>query len=91
MVKPLLDLLKKELFFEWKEEQLKAIEDLEEKFLFAFVLKFLDFTKSFKVHTYANDFTIRRVLMQEGHLITFENKKFFETQLQWLIHLKNYI
>ncbi len=73
---------KKGVISEWKEEQLKAIEDLEEKFLSAFVLKFLDFTKSFKVHTNANDFTIRRVFMQEGHLIAFENKKLFEAQLQ---------
>jgi hypothetical protein len=31
MAKPLLDFLKKELSFEWKEEQQKAFEDLKEK------------------------------------------------------------
>jgi len=67
--------------------------DLEEKFLSTLVLKFLDFTNSFEVHTNASDFTIRRVLilMQEGHLIAFESKKLFKAQLQWLIHLKSCI
>jgi hypothetical protein len=40
MAKPFLDLLKKELSFEWKEEQQKAFEDLKEKFSFAPMLKF---------------------------------------------------
>jgi len=52
------------------------------------VLKFLDFTKPFEVHIDANDFVINRVFMQDGHLITFENKKFCGMQLQWPIHEK---
>jgi hypothetical protein len=41
MVKPLSNLLKKELSFKWKEEQQKTFEDLKEKFLSALLLKFL--------------------------------------------------
>jgi hypothetical protein len=89
MAKPLLDLLKKELFFKWKEEQYRAFEDLEKTNLFAPVYKVLDFTKSFEVHTNANDFSIGGVLMQKVFLIAFKNKKFFEAQLQWLIHLRS--
>lgn len=52
------------------------------------LLKFLDFTKSFKVHTNVNDFTIDNVLMQDGHSRTFENKKLLGAQLRWPTHEK---
>jgi hypothetical protein len=42
------------------------------------VWKFLDFTKSFKVHINVNDFIINGVLIQDGHQIVFESKKFLE-------------
>jgi hypothetical protein len=58
-------------FLEWKEEQHLAFEDLKKKFLSTHVCKFLDFTKSFKVHIYVNDFTINGVFMQDGHQIVF--------------------
>jgi hypothetical protein len=35
---------------------------LKEKLLFTFVLKFIDFTKLFKVHVDASDFAIRGVI-----------------------------
>ncbi len=62
MVKPLSNLLKKNLFFEWKKKQHRAFKDLKEKLLFTFVLKFIDFTKLFKVHVDASDFAIRGVI-----------------------------
>ncbi len=86
MAKPLLDLLKKELSFVWKEEQQKEFEDLKEKFLFAPMLKFPYFTKLFKVHTNASDFVINGVLMKTGHPIVFESKKLCGTQLRWQTH-----
>ncbi len=51
-------------------------------------LKFLVFTKSFKVHTNVNNFTIDSVFMQDGHSITFGNKKLLRAQLRWPIHEK---
>jgi hypothetical protein len=39
------------------------------------VLKFLNFKKLFKVHTYANDFAISGVFMEDGHPIDFESEK----------------
>jgi hypothetical protein len=39
------------------------------------MLKFLDFTKPFKVYTNVSDFAIGGVFMQGGHLITFESNK----------------
>jgi hypothetical protein len=64
MAKPFLDLLKKKLFLKWKYEQHRAFEDLKEKLSFGLVLKFLYFTKPFKVHTNASDFVIEGVFMQ---------------------------
>jgi hypothetical protein len=59
----------------------KKNENLKEKFSFALVFKFPDFTEPFKVHTDASDFAIDGVLMQNGHLITFDNKKIYGAQL----------
>ncbi len=79
MVKPLLDLFKKGLFFEWKEEQQKAFEDLKEKLSSSHVLMFLDFNKPFEIiHINANDITIRRVFMQERHSTTLRARKLIE-------------
>lgn len=81
MAKPLLDFLKKELSFEWKEEQQKAFEDLKEKLSPSPMLKFPYFTQSFEVHINASDFVINGVLMKKGHPIAFESKKLYGTQL----------
>jgi hypothetical protein len=61
--KPLLNLLKKELSFEWKEEQQRAFEDLKDKLLSTLVFKFLHFTKPFKVHIDASGFALKGVPM----------------------------
>lgn len=39
------------------------------------MLKFINFKKSFEVHTYANNFAISGVFMEDGHPIDFESKK----------------
>jgi hypothetical protein len=49
---------------------------LKNKFSFAPILKFLDFTKPFEVHIDAIDFAIGGVFMQDGHPIAFESKNF---------------
>jgi hypothetical protein len=71
MAKPFLDFLKKDLSFKWKDEQHRAFEDLKEKLLPALVLKFLNFTKPFKVHINTNDIVIKGVFVQEGYLKNF--------------------
>ncbi len=38
------------------------------------MLKFLNLTKSFEIHTNKSAFIIRGVFKQEGHLITFKTK-----------------
>lgn len=88
LTKPLLNLLKKKLSFEWKEEQLRAFKDLKNKLLFVLVLKISDFTKPFEVHINTSDFVISGVFMQNGHPIAFKSKKLYGAQLQWPIHKK---
>ncbi len=61
--KPLIDLLKKELSFEWQKEQEDVFGLLKEMFSNSPILKFLDFTKPFEVQTNANKFVIRNALM----------------------------
>jgi hypothetical protein len=46
----------------------------------------VSFSKPFKVHTNASGFAIGGVLMQDGHPITFENKKLVGAQLRWPMH-----
>ncbi len=55
----------------------KGIWGFERKNFMYFVLKFLDFTKPFEVHTNASDFAIRAIFMQCGHPNAFENKKLY--------------
>jgi hypothetical protein len=72
MVKPFSDFIKKELFFEWKEEQQKAFEDLKEKTLVCPVFMFFNFNKPFEIiHINASDLTIGGVFMQEKHPTNF--------------------
>lgn len=64
-----------------EREIIEGIYILEGKTLIYHLLKFLNFTKLFKGHTNASDFVIKGILMQDGHPIGFESKKFYGTQL----------
>jgi len=75
MVKPLLDLFKKELSSKWKGEQHRSFEDLKKQLSSVLVLKCINFTKLFKVHINASDFVIKGVLMQEGHFKSFVDSR----------------
>ncbi len=88
MANSLTDLLKKKGSFKWKDEQQSAFNFLKGKLLLTLVLQFLDFAKLFEMHMDVSGFVIGAVLMQEGHLITFENKKLVGAELRWPIHEK---
>jgi hypothetical protein len=71
-----------------ERRSIEGIWKLEKNNLLALMLKFPNFTKLFEIHTNARDFTIEGVFMQEGYIITFENKKLCRTQLWWPNHKK---
>jgi hypothetical protein len=72
MATVLLNYLKKELPFKWKEEQQTTFEELKEKLSSTPILKFPNFTKLFEVHINASDFAIYGVFIQDGHPIAGE-------------------
>jgi hypothetical protein len=66
LVKPFIDLRKKEGSFKWKDKQQNVFALLKGKLWSAPMLRFSDFIKSFEVHIDASGFVISGVLMQEG-------------------------
>ncbi len=61
-------------------------EKLKVRLSIAIVLKFLDFSKPFKVHTNSSGFAEGGVFIQEGHPIAFESKKLVGAQLRLPTH-----
>jgi hypothetical protein len=78
MVKFFLDLFNKEFFFEWIEEQRKALEGVKEKISSTLVLKFLNLTKPFEVYIDVSDFLIEAIFMQDGHQLLLKIRSFVE-------------
>ena len=87
IAKPLSNLLKKSVSEIWDEHCYRAFGELKRRLTSAPVLKFLEFKKSFEVHTDASDFAIG-VLMQEGRPVAFESKKLSDVERRWLTHEK---
>ncbi len=54
----------------------------------AHVLKLPYFDKDFEIHSYASNFVIGGVLMQDGRPMAFESEKLSEIERRWLIHEK---
>jgi hypothetical protein len=85
----LTNLLKKSSkTYEWDEVCNEAFETLKGILVKASVLKLFDFNKDLKIHFNASDFTIGRVLMQNGRLVTFKSKTLSETKQRQPIHEK---
>jgi hypothetical protein len=61
--------------YEWDEACNEAFETLEGILVKAHVLKLFDFDKDFEIYFDASDFTIGRILVQDGKLVLFENQK----------------
>jgi hypothetical protein len=85
----LTNLLKKSAeTYEWDGVCDKAFETLKGILVKVPVLKLPNFDKDFEIHSDASDFAIGGVLMQEGRLVAFENKKLSETEQRWPTHEK---
>jgi len=61
--------------YEWDEACNETFETLEGILVKALVLKLFDFDKDFEIYFDASDFTIGRILVQDGKLVLFENQK----------------
>ncbi len=83
-----MDLFKKEWSFEWKDKQQMVVDILKGKLTSSPLIRFPKFSRPFEIHTNANGFVIKGVLMQKGHPIAFESKKFSGAQLKWPTHEK---
>jgi len=72
---PLINLFKKaSKTYEW-DKACNAFETLKGILVKVSMLKLPNFDKDFEIHSNVFDFVIRGILMQNGRLVTFENKK----------------
>ncbi len=86
---PLTNLLKKSSgTYEWDEACNEAFETLKGILVKTHVLKLPDFDKDFEIHSDASDFAIGGILVQDGRLVAFENKKLNMTERRWPTHEK---
>jgi hypothetical protein len=74
--KPLTQLLKKGVTFQWTPQAQQAFELLKESLMKAPVLGIPDFAETFVIETEASDIRMGAVLMQDGHPISFLRKAF---------------
>ena len=89
--KPLNDLLKKDIKFEWKEEHETAFQTLKQKLLADPVLKMPDTTRPFTIETDASKFASGAVLLQEDtngdwHPCSYLSKSFNEMECNYEIY-----
>lgn len=68
------ELLKK-YGFEWNDDATKSFSELKKAMLTTPVLAYPNFTEVFILETDASQLGIEAVLMQQGHLIAYYNKK----------------
>ena len=85
---PLTNLTKAKTGFKWTTLEQDAFEKLKEAVCSQLVLKLPDFTKPFEIHTDASDVAYGAVLIQDGHLVAYESKKFSDIEVRWPTHEK---
>ncbi len=64
--------------YEWDETCNEAFETVKGILVKGLMLKLPNFDKDFEIHSDVFNFTIGRVLVQDGRPVAFENKKLSE-------------
>ena len=85
---PLTNLTKAKTSFKWTSLEQDAFEKLKEVVCSQPVRKLPDFTKPFEIHTDASDVAYGAVLIQDGHPVAYESKKFLDIEARWPTHEK---
>ncbi|KAL2228329.1 UNVERIFIED_CONTAM: Retrovirus-related Pol polyprotein from transposon [Sesamum indicum] len=88
IARPLTDLLKKTETWNWTPQCQVAFDNLKEAIVIDPVLALPDMSKSFVVETDASDFALGGVLMQDGHPVAFESRKFKDVERRYSVHEK---
>ena len=88
MASPLMNLLKKDKHWECSDDCQEAFQKIKHAVTSEPVLRLPNFELPFEVHTDASNRAIGRVLVQEGHPISFESKKLKETKQRYLAYEK---
>ena len=87
IAKPLTELTKKDILFQWGAEQTKAMNELKKALCTAPVLLLPDLAKPFVVHTDASSFALGGVLQQDGghglQPIAYESRKLNNTERRY--------
>ncbi len=84
IITPLTNLLKKSSgTYEWDEACNETFETLKCILVKMPMLKLPDFDKDFEIHFNASNFVIKRILVQDGRPVAFENKTLSEMERRW--------
>ncbi|CAA0822376.1 Uncharacterized mitochondrial protein AtMg00860 [Striga hermonthica] len=88
LVNPLMDLLKKDMCWEWDKAQQVAFDLLKQAVTKEPILKLGKFDQPFEVKIDASDSAIGGVLVQDKHPIAFESHKLKDAETQYSTHEK---
>ena len=87
IIRPLTELTKKHVRFEWNEERQKAFEKIKQSLSEAEVLAHPDFKRPFKLYTDASLYAVGAVLTQDfddgEHVIQYLSKQLTTGQQKW--------
>ena len=85
---PLTNLTKAKIGFKWMTLEQDAFEKLKEAVCSQPMLKLPYLTKLLEIYTDASDVSYGVVLIQDGHPVAYESKKFLEIEARWPTHVK---
>ncbi|ERN08835.1 hypothetical protein AMTR_s00015p00038300 [Amborella trichopoda] len=69
----------------------QSLQELKRVITSKLVLRFVNFSRPFKVHIVVYNYAINGVLMQDRHTIAFGSQKLNEIEHQYLVHKKEMI